>query len=935
MSNNRGSEWRKWDLHVHTPASIIQEYKKGDETDVWARYFKELESLPCDIKVLGINDYWFLDGYTKVKEYKDNGGLSNIDLILPVIEFRLRDYVGSNKLNKINYHIIFSNELEVNDIEREFLHRFEMSEFENRSLSRENLISFGEKIKKETPFDKKATLPSSDLEIGFNNFTIQLDRINELLKKEYLQDKFIRVIGQTEWNDFRWDGSPSDKKSLINGCDFVFSASPTIENARKSQISLTKQGVNDTLLHCSDAHEFYTKVYTSKVLGHCFNWIKSNPTFEGLKQVIHEPNRIKISEFNPSQKNPYQVIKEIKLIDNGELFGNQTIGLNQDLNSIIGGKSSGKSLLLYHLAKAIMSHEKFATLSSSEGFQRYEDLPQFELEVIWLDGHISKLSENENKRPIIYIPQMYLNYMAEKKSRNEDFKQTIDDILKSNDGYKEYIEIKQNEILVFEQKIDSGIKNYFLQVDKLKDLNRELHQLGDKVAVETNIKSLTEQLEELKNKAGLTEEELSEYKALNISNEEVRGQIKEIELTKALLSDLYSQTLGIQTKLSNFITDEFSAIKFKYQDEQQFESIILFTISQLESRLNNAIGEYVNKNPLDLDELNRNIDVCNDKINRNNKLIDPLNKKIQNSQYLNQKQKELEREEKKVIAINLKLKEIETQKQKINIDSIVDLYKSLFKSYQLIVEKHEEYKNISESIDLLSEISFNIDSFERDFSEYITKNRTLETIFEQHGFNGNVFNFQENEHIKNIRHICEIILNPNSSIAFNKRKEKEEIISALFKNYFDISYDLMQGNDRLGHMSPGKKGIILFQLFLHMSASRDPILIDQPEDNLDNRTVYKELNDFIKEKKLQRQIIIVSHNSNLVVSTDSENVIVAHQNSNSIQPKFEYINGALEDTFTHTSETHTLKKQGIREHVCEILEGGVEAFKKREKKYNI
>jgi len=99
--------------------------------------------------------------------------------------------------------------------------------------------------------------------------------------------------------------------------------------------------------------------------------------------------------------------------------------------------------------------------------------------------------------------------------------------------------------------------------------------------------------------------------------------------------------------------------------------------------------------------------------------------------------------------------------------------------------------------------------------------------------------------------------------------------------------------------------------------------------------IQEEANDFIKEKKLQRQIIIVSHNSNLVVTTDSENVIVAHQNSNSIQPKFEYINGALEDTFTHTSETHTLKKQGIREHVCEILEGGVEAFKKREKKYNI
>ena len=96
-------------------------------------------------------------------------------------------------------------------------------------------------------------------------------------------------------------------------------------------------------------------------------------------------------------------------------------------------------------------------------------------------------------------------------------------------------------------------------------------------------------------------------------------------------------------------------------------------------------------------------------------------------------------------------------------------------------------------------------------------------------------------------------------------------------------------------------------------------------------------NDFIKEKKIERQIIIVSHNSNLVVSTDSENIIVAHQNSlTSQRPKFEYVNGPLENTFIDNNpEKHILKKQGIREHVCEILEGGVEAFKKREEKYNI
>ena len=117
---NNGSEWRKWDLHVHTPASIVHDYKKDTYDDVWERYFNELENLPSDIKVLGINDYWFLDGYKKVKEYKESGRLSNIDLILPVIEFRLRDFVGNNQLNKINYHIIFSDKLTVEEIEEEF-----------------------------------------------------------------------------------------------------------------------------------------------------------------------------------------------------------------------------------------------------------------------------------------------------------------------------------------------------------------------------------------------------------------------------------------------------------------------------------------------------------------------------------------------------------------------------------------------------------------------------------------------------------------------------------------------------------------------------------------------------------------------------------------------------------------------------------------------
>lgn len=127
-------------------------------------------------------------------------------------------------------------------------------------------------------------------------------------------------------------------------------------------------------------------------------------------------------------------------------------------------------------------------------------------------------------------------------------------------------------------------------------------------------------------------------------------------------------------------------------------------------------------------------------------------------------------------------------------------------------------------------------------------------------------------------------------------------------------------------------------MLLDFSTKKCPILIDQPEDSLDNRAIYNELVKYLKVKKKERQIILVTHNPNVVVSADAENVIVANQNGNdclnNYNIKFQYINGALENAKTKDENTTIiLESQGIREHVCEILEGGREAFEKREKKY--
>ena len=106
MNDPRGSIWRKWDLHIHTPSSIINEYG-GDTEPIWERFLKDLESLPPQFKVIGINDYIFLDGYRRVCKEKENGRLNNIDLILPVIELRLDKFGGTDgSLSRVNFRLL-------------------------------------------------------------------------------------------------------------------------------------------------------------------------------------------------------------------------------------------------------------------------------------------------------------------------------------------------------------------------------------------------------------------------------------------------------------------------------------------------------------------------------------------------------------------------------------------------------------------------------------------------------------------------------------------------------------------------------------------------------------------------------------------------------------------------------------------------------------
>ncbi|MFX0194670.1 MAG: hypothetical protein ACFFCW_01010 [Candidatus Hodarchaeota archaeon] len=108
MNGSRGSIWRKWDLHVHTPASALNNQFEGtNEEDKWNNYLEALRSIQ-GISVLGLTDYFSIEGYKRVLEYLSENPdyLNNIDLVLPNVEVRILPV--TDERSAINLHIIFS-----------------------------------------------------------------------------------------------------------------------------------------------------------------------------------------------------------------------------------------------------------------------------------------------------------------------------------------------------------------------------------------------------------------------------------------------------------------------------------------------------------------------------------------------------------------------------------------------------------------------------------------------------------------------------------------------------------------------------------------------------------------------------------------------------------------------------------------------------------
>ena len=137
-------------------------------------------------------------------------------------------------------------------------------------------------------------------------------------------------------------------------------------------------------------------------------------------------------------------------------------------------------------------------------------------------------------------------------------------------------------------------------------------------------------------------------------------------------------------------------------------------------------------------------------------------------------------------------------------------------------------------------------------------------------------------------------------------------------DYIGVAFSLKVGNLDLKELSPGERGIVLLIFYLALSKNSIPIIIDQPEDNLDNQSVYSKLVPCICAAKKKRQVVIVTHNPNIAIACDAEQIIYCDIEKSTNFIKYE--SGAIEDGV-------------MKKHVIDVLEGTMPAFDLRKRKY--
>lgn len=924
MTFLKGSEWRKWDLHIHTPMSFhwnggkrFYEMTDDDKNEVIKRLIEKINQ--SDVKVFGIMDYWTFDGYIEIVKFLEN----NPDVvchktILPGMELRIEAPVSF----RLNIHALLSNKLsfqELSDFKSQLKLRIGERE---RSLSNEALIEFAKSLdisKAQLHGFNKEDLenPTKCLELGSKTAKVTQSCLQEA-KRCFSNEACLIILPHDTSDGFAgldWKKHPSDADFFMKSSDMF-----EVRGDRNIALFLGNKDTNnesfiDNFIHAlggvpkpvvsgSDAHKLddYGVYPSNKV-----TWIKADPTFEGLKYTMYDPSeRVRIQLNNPCIEFPKPYFSKIE-IQEGKIFpqspekkiqfSSASLELNSGLVAIIGGRGSGKSILLDAIAKTFQRRNEYRYESEDKEISMQEG---FTVGYTKNDGDVQEFKIGD-KSELIYL-HVHQREVQDKVKSPELLSKAILDMLGISLSFDKFIHDGES------------IDNILLQIKATKEWLTK----NDKNRSQSNIDRLNQIISTI---TTVSNKQKLETYANNISS------IKSKEKHLATLNNLKSKLNKFVVELNNEINSVNHETSFSVPSinfEPQIESIeTALSALNLRTEALKSGNAQIQKD-LEEEQIEGDPTTLLQKVKEFRSNIEAEQETIRQ---INEQQNTLES---LVTRRNLFANHLDTQIKEL-INHINDRWNEKREcSNDLDEQKKDLIKNLLTSIDIYGEIYFN-------------KNEFYKKI--QSSLNGNKFRpRQEVTQLDRIKQMIPIesydsykLLIKNEPIIKSNDEELwtlEEFIEqkdyfntvdgfleVLFsdskrEDYLEVIARIKYDGKSPEELSIGQRGTLYLCLKLATESFFDPIIIDQPEDDLDNEFIMNKLVPIFTTIKKYRQVIIATHNANLVVNADAEQVIIAKNDSE----KLSYVSGSLEN-------------HEIRSKICDVLEGGKEAFRKREQKY--
>ena len=948
-------------------------------------YLTRIVSSSPAVRALGVTDYFCIQTYRKARQYFEKGQLGKVVFLFPNVELRLD--VKTEKKSPINLHLLFSphdadHEAEIERILGQLKFEYRQRSYactlgELAALGREHL---GQKDADDAQARK---IGANQFKVTLQDLRA-LFRQEKWLRENCL----VAVAGSSNDGTagLQADDSYSAMRREIESfAHIIFASTPSQtefwlgqrEHWDRTFIEHT-YGALKPCLHGSDAH-IEEKVATPAQERFC--WLKGDLSFEALRQAVIEPEeRVWIGRTPPHHRSPSVAISDA-VTTGTPWFTNAKVELNSGLVAIIGARGSGKTALAEIIAMGARSSDAGQGESS---FLRRASSPDDYLEsadvtLTWSDGSPTQayLKPNvwdEFDRPAEearYLSQHFVERLCSASGLATELRAEMERVVYESTNRTDRLETDS-----FDELLTASVRPV---VERRRDLQESIAAISSDIAKEDGFKV---QLPGLRNELAIVKKQVETSRANLIklvpkAQEEHAKSLEKLERACAAaetkvenlrrcrrdLDDLIAEVAHIRSSREprrladmqrRFAPNLLSNTEWS-KFEMTFKGDVDAILEAAKVRTDLAIKKAVEEDPKSPTDTSKTpIDKW--PLNLASALRDAMKKTVgidaQQQKKFNDLQRTVTSQGTLVKRLEAQLKNAEGAegRRQALIESRRDAYGRVFETLieeQIVLENLYAPlgRNLASSKGALAKLQFAVRRIVKmdkwieaadkllDFrmeSEFRRRGSLRKRAEEyllaawQSGTADDVANAMDvfrSKFAKDLLASMPPAVKPEERNAWN-----QSVASWLYStDHISIQYGIQYEGVPIEQLSPGTRGIVLLLLYLAVDlADTRPLIIDQPEENLDPHSVFEELVPQFREARKRRQVIIVTHNANLVVNTDADQVIVARSTRDrpSSLPTLSYETGSLENS-------------AIRRRVCEILEGGERAFLERERRYRL